>query len=168
MNDTSNQQSSEEEEPVPEKGCLLGVDFGTKRVGFAVSSRDQSMSSPLKTCQRQTPDADTKFVNKLVQEYDIKGLVVGLPVHMSGDEGGVAAQARGYGTWLSKATKLPVCYWDERFTSAKAETLLYSADLTPKQRKDKIDKLAAHIMLQSFLDAEDRNQKPPSFLKEED
>lgn len=167
MNDTSNNAPSDEQPGVPTRGCLLGIDFGTKRVGFAISSRDQSLSSPLKTWQRQTPNADARFVKKLVQEYDVKGLVVGLPLHMSGDEGGVAIQAREFGDWLSEQTKLPVSYWDERFTSAAAETLLYSADLSPKERKAKIDKLAAHLILQSFLDAEDRNQKPPSYPQKE-
>ncbi|MEZ6047039.1 MAG: Holliday junction resolvase RuvX [Planctomycetaceae bacterium] len=113
--------------------------------------------------QRQSEAGDARFIKKLVEENQVVGLVVGLPVHMSGDEGGVAAQARQYGDWLAETVSLPVQYWDERFTSAKAETLLYSADLNAKQRKEKIDKLAAHIILQSFLDAEDRNQLPPSF-----
>ncbi|MCA9039839.1 MAG: Holliday junction resolvase RuvX [Planctomycetaceae bacterium] len=157
MSDTS------EPTPFPTTGRLLGVDFGTKRVGFAVSSMDQKYSSPLIVWQRQSEQGDARFLKKLVAEHEIVGLVVGLPVHMSGDEGGVAAQARAYGDWMAATVNLPVCYWDERFTTASAEVLLYSSDMNAKQRKEKIDKLAAHLMLQSFLDTDDRNQAPASF-----
>ncbi|QDU79005.1 Putative Holliday junction resolvase [Polystyrenella longa] len=147
----------------PTEGRLLGVDFGTKRVGFAVSSGDQKYSSPLTVWQRQTEKGDARFLKKLVEDNQPVGLVVGLPVHMSGDEGEVAAQVREYGDWMAETLSLPICYWDERFTSAKAERLLFTSDLNEKQRKAKIDKLAAHLMLQSFLDTDDRSQAPPSF-----
>ncbi|HID24712.1 MAG TPA: Holliday junction resolvase RuvX, partial [Planctomycetaceae bacterium] len=74
-----------------------------------------------------------------------------------------ARQARQFGQWVRRVTGLPVQFWDERFTSSLAESVLREAELTRKQRKARRDKLAAQIMLQSFLDAGDRQRPPPSF-----
>jgi putative Holliday junction resolvase len=138
----------------------MGLDFGTKRIGIAVSTYEQSMSSPLENYDRKTPSLDARHLRELAEEYRIVGLVVGLPVHMSGDEGGLARSAREFGEWAAAETHLPVRYWDERYTSALAEEILQAASLTKKQRKARKDKLAAHLLLQSFLDAKDRDQKP--------
>lgn len=151
------------ESEFPQEGRLLGLDFGTKRLGIAVSTPEQSISSPLENYDRRSPALDAKHLAELVDEYRIAGLVVGLPVHMSGDEGGLAKQAREFGDWLAKETNRPVRYWDERFTSAQAEEILQAASLTKKQRKARKDKLAAQLLLQSFLDAKDRNQKPQAY-----
>ena len=146
----------------PRPGRLLGIDYGTKRVGIAVSSPDQLYSSPLENFTRRSPPHDAAHLLQLAEEYEVAGLVVGLPVHMSGDEGGKAREARAYGQWLNEVTGLPVRYWDERFTSAAAEVHLLAAQLSKKKRKARMDMLAAQILLQSFLDAEDRQRKPPA------
>ena len=146
--------------PFPEDGRLLGLDFGTKRLGIAVSTPDQRIASPLQNYDRKNPRLDAKHLRELADEYRIAGLVVGLPVHMSGDEGGLAKSAREFGLWIAGETSLPLRFWDERFTSAMAEEILQAASLTKKQRKARKDKLAAYLLLQSFLDAQDREQKP--------
>ena len=74
------------EPTVPMTGRLLGVDFGTKRLGFAVCNSEQTMASPVENYTRQTPAVDAKCITRLVSEYRIVGLVVGLPVHLSGNE----------------------------------------------------------------------------------
>lgn len=143
------QDSSQE---LPVFGVLLGIDYGTKRVGVAVSDRDQKFSSPLHNYQRQGVQADARFFRKLAEEYRPAGMVIGLPVHLSGDESEKSREARKFAVWLSECTGLPHCFQDERFSSFQAEQLMSAADLSKKQRKDRIDKLAAQILLQSFLE----------------
>jgi putative Holliday junction resolvase len=76
-----------------------------------------------------------------------------LPVHLSGHEGAKAAEARAFGKWLAEATGLPVAFFDERFTTVEAENFLLAAGLTNKRRKERRDRVAAQILLQSYLDA---------------
>lgn len=144
----------------PQRGRLLGIDFGTRRIGVAVSDSGQEFASPLENYQRQSAEADDRFFTRVCREHLIVGLIVGLPVHMSGDEGQSAGAAREYGQHLRQLTGLPVRYWDERFTSARAEMLLREASLGPKKRKQKLDKVAAMLLLQSYLDAPDRTAEP--------
>ncbi len=144
----------------PVTGALLGLDFGTKRVGIAVSTPDQSIASALDTLFRSQPAQDAGKLCNICKEYRIKGLVVGLPVHMSGDEGEKAKQARAFGEWAGVVTKLPVVFWDERFTTSMAHKHLREFKMSPAKRKQHLDKLAAQFMLQSFLEAEDRNSAP--------
>ncbi|MCA9161234.1 MAG: Holliday junction resolvase RuvX, partial [Planctomycetales bacterium] len=85
---------------------------------------------------------------------------VGLPVHMSGDESEKSQEARRYAKWLSRLTDLPVAFQDERYSSLMAESMLLQADFTKKQRMARIDKLAAQILLQNFIDARRTDVKP--------
>ena len=146
----------------PREGRLLGLDYGTRRVGIAISTPDQTISSPLENYARCSERLDAEHLKRLSDEYRAAGLVVGLPVHMSGEEGRKAAEARRFGEWAAKVTGLPVRFWDERYTSARAEEYLLAADMSRKKRKARLDMLAAQILLQSFLDAKDREQRPGS------
>jgi putative Holliday junction resolvase len=119
----------------------------------AISTADQTIASPLETYPRRGDTADARHLIELADEYRVVGLVVGLPVHMSGDEGELARQAREFGRWVAGVTHRPVCFWDERYTSALAEDLLQQSNLSKKKRDARIDKLAAQIMLQSFLES---------------
>lgn len=136
----------------PTEGVLLGIDYGTKRVGVAVSDMYQRYSSPLHNYQRQSRQTDERFFRNAIQEFRAVGLVVGLPVHLSGDESEKSREARAYARWLSAFLKLPVAFQDERFTSTHAQAILMQSDLSKQKRKDRIDKLAAQILLQAFLD----------------
>ena len=151
----------------PTQGVLLGLDYGTKRVGVAVSTREQTIASPLENYTRQRKQHDGRHLTRLAEEYQAVGLVVGLPVHMSGEESQKSAEARVFGDWLSEVSGLPVCFWDERFTTATAELYLQQVDFTKKKRKARLDKLAAQIMLQAFLDSDDRNAKPQAVIQDE-
>ena len=134
-------------------GRLLGVDFGTKRVGLAICDPDRIIASPLATYERRDEPADAAFFRQLFQIEKVVGLVVGLPVHMSGQEGTKAAEARAFGTWLTSLTGLPVAYFDERYTTSAAEGHLRSAGLTRKQRAGRIDRVAAQLILQAYIEA---------------
>ena len=141
-----------EEEALPRKGRLAGIDYGTKRVGISVSDIYQEYSSPLQTYQRCGGQADCRFFTELVQEYRVVGFVVGLPIHLSGDESQKSREARAYAAWLTKLTGVPHAFQDERYSSTMAESMLLQAELSKKKRKARIDKLAAQILLQGFLE----------------
>lgn len=151
-------------EPIlPPEGRLLGLDYGQVRLGVAVTTYEQNIASPLENYDRRDDEVDAKFLRRIVEDYQIVGIVVGLPVHMSGDEGGSARKARDFGAWVARQTERPVAFWDERFTSVIAEGHLLEAGLTKDQRKARRDKLAAMILLQSYLDADDRGQSPGAY-----
>jgi putative Holliday junction resolvase len=155
--------ASSESAEFPRFGRLFGIDFGTQRVGIAVSNDEQTIAMPLENYQRVSQQTDFRDLAAFAHEYRVVGLVVGLPVHMSGDEGGKAREAREFGEKLAEVARLPVRFWDERYTSAMADSHLLAANLTRNQRKSRRDKLAAQIMLQSFLDAADRDRKPQAY-----
>jgi putative Holliday junction resolvase len=131
---------------------------------LAVSDPERRIASPLATYRVRTREEDADYFRTLVEAEAIGGLVVGLPIHLSGNEGQKAAEARGFGKWLSERTGLPVVFWDERFTSVEAEDLLQSAGLTKKRRKARIDRVAAQILLQTYLDAGCPGEQPSSPL----
>jgi putative Holliday junction resolvase len=132
---------------------LLGVDYGTVRVGLAVTDADRIIASPLEVRERQGADRDAAYFRELVELEQIGGIVVGLPMHTTGREGIKAVEARAFGEWLKKATGLPIIFADERFTTAFAESALWQAGLTHKKRKARRDAVAAHMMLQGFIEA---------------
>jgi len=138
---------------VSKKTRLLGVDFGTVRVGLAICDPERVIASPLATYPRKDAEKDAAFFRSLIQAEDVGGLVVGLPLHMSGDEGGKAAEARTFGNWLAEVTSVPAVFWDERYTTAVAEDHLRAAGLSYEKRKSRLDRVAAQILLQSYLDA---------------
>jgi putative Holliday junction resolvase len=145
---------------VPAEGALLGIDYGSKRLGFAVCDREQTIASPVENYDRQTPAVDAKALHRLIEDYRIVGLIVGLPVHMSGEEGTQAREARQFGEWAAEETGLPLQFWDERFSSHAADAALFQGELTNKKHKARRDMLAARAILQSFLDADDRSAGP--------
>lgn len=162
MNDSSKATQPFDAE-FPTEGRLLGLDYGTKRVGVAISTFEQNIASPLENYTRQSEQQDQTFLTKIIKEYQCKGLVVGLPVHMSGDEGQKAKEARQFGNWISQFAQIPIRFWDERYSSAIAAEFLANVNVSRGKRKAYLDKLAAQIILQSFLESSDRNRIPGSF-----
>jgi putative Holliday junction resolvase len=134
-------------------GRLLAVDYGNVRIGLAISDPDRKIASPLTTYARRSAQSDAEFFRQLTREEQIVALVVGLPVHLSGREGQSSEQARAFGKWLNDVTALPIVFFDERFTTVEAEAHLLDAGLTNKRRKARRDRVAAQILLQSYLDA---------------
>ncbi len=134
-------------------GRLLGVDYGTVRVGLAISDADRIIASPIATRERAGAVADAAYFRDLVVNERVVGLVVGLPVHLNGREGVKAKEARQFGAWLAEITSLPIVFADERFTTVEAESALWNAGLTHRKRKERRDRVAAQIMLQAYLDA---------------
>lgn len=162
--DSGKADAMPEQESVPEVGVLLGLDYGTKRIGVAMSNEEQTMALPLENYTRRSVKLDGEWMRQLASGYGARGLVVGLPVHMSGDEGGKAAEAREFGRWAREMTTLPVVWWDERFSSSAADVLLNQSEPASKKRRtSRRDQLAAQVILQSFLDADDRSAAPTAF-----
>jgi putative pre-16S rRNA nuclease len=152
-------QMSSPQSSSPTSGRLAGVDFGTVRIGVAVTDREQRIASPFDNYTRRGEAADAEYFQRLVKDEQIARFVVGLPVHLDGRESQKSLEARQFGRWLQDITGTQVVFFDERFTSTEAEQALAAADLTKKQRKARLDKLAAQILLTAYLEA----GKPPSF-----
>jgi putative Holliday junction resolvase len=133
-------------------GRIAGIDFGTLRIGIAISDPAQTIASPLETYTRRGEAADRQWFARLVAEQQITRFVVGLPVHLDGRESRKSEEAREFGQWLAQATGVPVEYFDERFTTREAEIALSGAQLSKKKRKARLDKLAAQIMLAAYLE----------------
>jgi len=134
-------------------GRIAGIDFGTVRIGVAVTNRQRTIASPYATYERRGLEADERYFRELVDAEGLVLFVVGLPVHLDGTESAKSVEARAFGKWLEKVTGVPVVYFDERFTTSEAEQLLGLAELTSKQRKARRDALAAQIMLTAFLES---------------
>lgn len=134
-------------------GRLAGVDYGTVRIGVAVTDARQTLVSPYEIYRRRDKTGDARYFQSLVSQERIAGFVVGLPVHLSGRESEKSREAREFGAWLETATGVPVVYFDERFTTAEADQFLGAGKLTKKQRAARRDKLAAQIMLTAFLES---------------
>ena len=147
---------------------LLGVDFGSVRVGLAVSDPDRRFAFPLQTRTREGRERDAAFFRALVEREEVGGFVVGLPVHNDGSESAKSVEARRYGTWLAEVTGLPVTYHDERFTTVLAESALWDAGLTHKRRKERRDKVAAQMLLQAYLDGGCPRDSAPGALDGKD
>ena len=161
--DQTEPQSSAGSSLFPDFGAILGIAYGTRRIGVAISNEEQTISLPLQNYKRRTEKLDAEWLRQLAVGYGARGIVVGLPVHMSGDEGGKAREARTFGKWARKVTSLPVTWWDERYSSATADLYLDQQEATKKKRKAQRDKLAAQVFLQSFLDSDDRDAAPVAF-----
>ena len=118
------------------------------------------------TYTRRDLEQDGRFFKTLVEKEAIVQLVVGLPVHLSGRQGEQANLAYKFGGWLSKQTGLPCVFLDERFSTSQAESALWEAGLTHKQRKSRRDRVAAQIFLQHYLDAGCPEETTPGDLAE--
>ncbi len=147
---------------LPSAGRLASVDFGTVRIGVAVSDARQTLASPLDNHTRGSQDQEAGYFRRLVKEEVLVGFVIGLPVHMSGDESQKSQEARAFGNWLAEVTGLPVDFYDERYSSAIADDFLAIGQLTKKQRQKRRDMLAAQVILASYLESDRKSNNPSS------
>lgn len=134
-------------------GRLAGIDYGSVRIGIALSDSRQTLASPHDNYTRQSAVADGEYFRRLVREEGVQAFVVGLPVHLSGSESAKSIEARAFGKWLEELTGLTVHFFDERFTSREALAHLEQAELTKKKRKARLDMVAAQIMLAAYLES---------------
>ncbi|MFA5040273.1 MAG: Holliday junction resolvase RuvX [Bdellovibrionales bacterium] len=138
--------------------CLLGIDYGSKVIGIAVSDPSLSVASPLASIVRKKFSADAAAFAAIVKERNIGGLVVGLPKNMDGSESRTAQAARAFIRNLMQKnilpdSDIPVVFWDERLSTAAVERFLIEDGMSRKRRDSVIDKTAAAYILQGALDA---------------
>jgi putative Holliday junction resolvase len=140
-----------------EEGRIAGIDFGTVRIGIALSDPGRSIASPYENYTRHGTREDARRFVRLVKEEEVTLLVVGLPIHLDGRESEKSREARAFGKWLEEVSGVPVVFFDERFTSVEAEQYLLDAELTSKRRKRRLDMVAAQIMLTAYLESNTRD-----------
>lgn len=139
----------------------LGVDPGGKRVGLAISDPGGTFASPLVVLQRRSFEQIVSEIAAICRTEEVGSLVVGLPLNMDGSHGPMAQEASRLAAALGQATGLPADLWDERLSSENAERHLIDADMSRARRRKTIDKVAAQIILQSYLDTRGSG-RPPS------
>ena len=132
--------------------ALVGLDFGTKTIGVAVSDTSRRVASPLETIRRTKFGTDAARLLALAGGRAAGGFVVGLPRNMDGSEGPRAQSTRAFARNLAGLTDLPIAFWDERLSTVAAERALLEADTSRRRRAEVIDHVAAGYILQGFLD----------------
>ena len=134
---------------------ILGLDFGSKTVGVAVSDGLLLTAQGVETIERKDENKLRKTcarIEELIAEYEITEIVLGLPKNMNNTEGERVEKMKAFGEMLERRTGLPVHYWDERLTTVAAEQILMESGVRRENRKAVIDKVAAGLILQGYLD----------------
>lgn len=139
---------------LPASKALLGIDYGSKRMGLAVSDLGRFIASSYKILYRGEWEKDVAELKKIIAEKDIGGLIYGLPLQMNGEEGDIAREVKTFAQKISLEIDLPYLFWDERLSSAAVEKfLIKEVDLSRSKRKKILDASAAAYILQGALDA---------------
>jgi putative Holliday junction resolvase len=150
-----------------ETGKLAGIDFGSVRIGIAISDPQRIIASPYEVYTRKNERLDDEYFRRLAEEEQIVRFVVGLPLHLDGRVSEKAKEALDFGARLSKLTGKPVDFMDERFTSVEAGYYLRQAKMTLKQRKKRTDKIAAQVLLANYIERGCRGTDLPESLDDE-
>ncbi len=132
---------------------ILALDFGARRIGLAISDPLGFTAQGLPTLERSNRERDLAALLALAREREVTLWLMGLPLHLSGTEGAQAQKVRTFGALLAARSGLPVEYWDERLTTVAAERVLREAELSLAKRRQAVDRLAAVVLLQSYLEA---------------
>jgi len=132
---------------------ILAIDHGTKRMGIAISDELKMIAQPLEYILAEPFNDFLTRLKELIREKEVELIIVGMPRNMDGSFGPAALKVREFITVLKDAITTPIQTWDERLTSAQANRMLIQADVRRGQRKEKVDKTAAAIILQSYLDS---------------
>src|SRR5690242_3448344 len=139
---------------------ILALDYGTKRVGVALSDELGWTAQPLETFERRTIDRDLAHIAALVHEHAVAEVVLGFPLQLDGREGPAVEAMRNFAAHLERGLPVPLVLWDERLTTKAAEDLLIAADVSRKKRKGAVDRVAAAILLQSYLASHQEDRRP--------
>jgi putative Holliday junction resolvase len=138
---------------LPRYGALIGLDLGEKTIGVAVSDAMRTVATPLTLIRKTKFTDDANALFRLIDERDVAGLVIGLPVNMDGTEGPRCQSSRAFGRNLLRLRDLPIAFWDERMsTMAVNRFLIDEVDLNRARRSEVVDKMAAGWILQGALE----------------
>lgn len=132
-------------------GILLGIDIGDVRIGVAINDDIGFGAHALRTIQSKGRKQDVRAIHDIIEEYSASGVVVGIPRMLDGSIGVQAEKAQRFVAALREAIEIPVFTWDERLTTAEAERILLTMDVSRRKRKLVIDQIAAALMLEAFL-----------------
>jgi putative Holliday junction resolvase len=146
-----------EQDAVPR---LMGLDVGNRRIGVAVSDGLGLIAQPVLTLIRKKTREDLRSLARLVRKYSCTEIVIGNPLHLSGDQSRQAEKTQAFAQLLADETKLPVHLWDERLTTTEAHRILYESGRPRTEHRGLVDQVAAVIILQGFMDA--RRSQPLS------
>jgi len=130
----------------------MGIDFGLARIGIALSDDTKFLASPYLTYKRKGDEQDVLYFTNLIKEKQVDEIICGLPYNMQGEEQAIAEQTRAFMQLLTNATGMKVTFVDERLSSSMAEEMLSVTEKDWKKRKEKLDAVAASIILQDYLD----------------
>jgi putative Holliday junction resolvase len=142
---------------------IMGLDIGSHTVGVAITDELRITAQGLKTIRRKSKEEDLEELIKIIDQFEIGKIVVGLPKNMNGTLGKQAEMVLQWIKAIREKVDLPIVTWDERFSTVEASRVLLEADLSRRKRKKAIDKLAAVIILQGYIE-KDRNQNDGSVL----
>lgn len=131
----------------------LGLDFGTRRIGAALSDPMGWTAQPFETLAVTQDNAYMTRIKAICDTHGVEQIVIGLPLNMDGTEGRAAKRAQAFAKRVARVTGLPVATWDERLTSVAAERVLRSAQVHHTRRKEVVDQLSASLILQGWLQA---------------
>ena len=141
-------------------GRILAIDYGSRRFGLAVSDPLGITAQGIETMQRKNKRADFAYLAKVVRQQQIREIVIGYPLRMSGEAGEQAQKVAGFAEELRRQFNLPVHLWDERLSSAEANRVLREAELSIQKRANAVDRMAAVLILQSFMQARSAGSEP--------
>ena len=131
----------------------MGMDFGLARIGIALSDETKFLASPYITYKRKGTEQDINYIVELIKIQKVDELVCGLPMNMQGEEQKIAKHTREFVDMLKERTNIKIEFIDERLSSVMAEEMLKETEKDWKKRKEKLDAVAASILLQDYLDA---------------
>ena len=137
---------------IEKKSRLLGIDPGKNRIGLAISDENKLVSTPFKTITKKNNSNYIDEIKEIIDENNIKGIVVGNPINMDGSKGPSAQSAKDFATFLSNNISIPVTMWDERLSSEGAFNLSSNLDINVSKKVEKLDQNAASFILQGAID----------------
>ena len=138
---------------------ILGLDYGSKRIGVAVCDELGMTAQGLTTIFRKNRRRDLEEIAEFIRTYGVEKIVIGYPIRLDGTEGIECEKIRKFASLLESTFSVPVIKWDETLSTKEAEEILVRANMTRKKRKDIVDKLAASLILQGYLDAQEHDNK---------
>ncbi len=133
---------------------FLGIDYGEKNIGLALSDELGIIVRSLGKYKRKDKKRDKDYFLKLIKEYNIQKIIIGLPLRMDGTKGTQARRVEEFGAWLHEITSLPVNYWDERLSTKQAIDILRDRNVEYKKGKKLKDQISAAIILSSYLESQ--------------
>ena len=137
---------------IEKKSRLLVIDPGKNRIGIAISDEDKLVSTPLKTIFKKNNSNFINEIQKIIEENNIKGIIVGNPINMDGSKGPSAQSAEDFSKYISNNVSIPVTMWDERLSSQAAFNLSSNLDVNISKKVNKLDQNAASFILQGAID----------------